>query len=112
MDKVTNLFKKWTDFEFDATACYSIDPTKRVGNGEHKIICTRGFPGSYSAHNYAMDEIEKLQWNADGSRPEKIDYRGADSHYDWRSLSDTQLKRNISRKTGAKESQIIIKPRI
>jgi len=111
MNQVATLINKLTDFGFDATACYSTDPTKSVCYGEHKIICVRGFSEYGEAYEYAIAEVVKLQLHDDGSRPERFDYRGADCYYDWRFLSDMQLKRNISRKTGVKESQLIIKPR-
>ena len=102
---------KWFDFGFDAPACWSTDPSRRVSYGTHKIICVRGFEGSMEATDYAMDEVEKLQRNTSGKLPTKIDYQGAHGHYDWRSISDAKLKKELARCTGANEDQFIIKQR-
>ena len=117
MDSVSvwfsELVKKWSDFGLDATACWSTDPTKKVGYGNHKIMCVRGFPGLSEAYDYALDQLEDLQRTSDGKLPwhVKINYIGAVSHYSWRSLPDREIKREICKETGAKEDQIEIKNR-
>lgn len=105
---MSTLFKKWTDFGFDATACWSTDPKRRVGYGNHAIICVRKFTGTEEAMDYSMDRVECLQRSSDGKIPTKIDYSAAHSHYTWRSLSDDEVKHEISQTTGASETQITI----
>lgn len=107
--QLTETIKRWTDFGFDATACWSTDPTKRVCYGNHKIVCVRRFPGFVESYDYAMDQVEELQRQSDGKLPTEINYFGTHSHYTWRSASDDRVKLGISKETGASVNQIEIK---
>lgn len=104
---------KWTNFNFEATACYSLNTKRPIALdvlGAHKIACVRGFPGTAEAMDYAFDRYEELVRTTNGNQNDtKVDYLGgANSHYDWQSLSDEQLKKNISKQLGVSEKQLTI----